>query len=167
MQILRISEERKLMDHYYVFLTSPVFLMTVGLCHSCFDLEHILQCDLSGLAELWHNFQEIAEWVPLARPFLFIWHLTFSNSLSLSCLGEREQEGERKRILFCSAIDWGFKGWKSLWDADQNKHWKWKRFQNKFFHDSQKEGSLCLVCCLQSGDFYICSVSSPNGLKYQ
>lgn len=31
------------------------------LRHSGFDLEPILQCDLSGLAELRHNFQEIAE----------------------------------------------------------------------------------------------------------
>ncbi len=40
---------------------SPIFLMTAGLCDSGFDLEPILQCDLSGLAELRHNFQEIAE----------------------------------------------------------------------------------------------------------
>lgn len=50
------------MDHYYVFLTPLSFLMTAGgLRHSGFDLEPILQCDLSGLAELRHNFQEIAE----------------------------------------------------------------------------------------------------------
>lgn len=37
------------------------FLMTAGLCNPGFDLEPILQCDLSGLAELRHDFQKIAE----------------------------------------------------------------------------------------------------------
>lgn len=42
-------------------LHSPICLMTAGLCDSGFDLDPILQCDLSRLAELRHNFQEIAE----------------------------------------------------------------------------------------------------------
>lgn len=52
------------MDHYYVFLTLSLTILSNdrrGLRHSGFDLEPILQCDLSGLAELRHNFQEIAE----------------------------------------------------------------------------------------------------------
>lgn len=32
-----------------------------GFAIAGFDLEPILQCDLSGLAELRHNFQQIAE----------------------------------------------------------------------------------------------------------
>lgn len=47
----------------------PIFLITAGLRDSDFDFELIPQCDLSGLAELRHNFQEIAVLVPLARPF--------------------------------------------------------------------------------------------------
>lgn len=49
------------MDHYYVFLTPLSFEWLQGFAISGFDLEPILKCDLSGLAELRHNFQEIAE----------------------------------------------------------------------------------------------------------
>lgn len=38
----------------------PIFQMTAGLCSSGFDSQPILLYDLSGLAELRHDFQKIA-----------------------------------------------------------------------------------------------------------